>query len=115
MAEGFSGNAQRRLWRKDREQAGIEPPTTPGKHYLGGGLILHVIRPDRRNWLFRYSIKGRERVMGLGSAELVSDDDVRLASVEARKLLARGIDPLEQREAERQAKAAATVSRTTFA
>src|SRR5262249_60413764 len=41
----------------------------PGKYGDGHGLILHVVMRDRRNWLFRYVLRGRERNMGLGSAE----------------------------------------------
>ena len=44
--------------------------------------------------VFRYQIDHRERVMGLGSARVVSLAEARAKANECRKLLAAGIDPL---------------------
>jgi Arm DNA-binding domain len=78
--------------------------TAPGKYSDGHGLILHVVTADRRNWLLRYMRAGRERVMGLGSAAVVSLDDAREKAQAARKLLAAGIDPIDSRQAEQAAR-----------
>jgi hypothetical protein len=49
----------------------------PGKYYDGGGLMLSAAPTKVKGvvtkaWLFRFQIDGRERVMGLGSARVVS-------------------------------------------
>ena len=91
----------------------------PGKYYDGGGLML-LAAPTRtkgvvnKSWLFRFQIDHRERVMGLGSARVVSLAEARAKANEARKLLAAGIDPLAHRNAERMAARAAELHTATF-
>ena len=91
----------------------------PGKFYDGGGLMLQAT-PTRtkgaspRRGCFRYQIDKRERVMGLGSARVVSLAEARAKANEARKLLAAGIDPLAHRNAERMAARAAELHTATF-
>jgi integrase len=89
--------------------------TATGKYNDGHGLILHVISAERRNWLLRYTRGGKERVMGLGSAAVVSLDDARAKALEARKLLAAGIDPIDARRAEQAAAQAQQAARVSFA
>jgi integrase len=90
----------------------------PGKFYDGGGLLLQAT-PTRaggvtKAWLFRYQIDKRERVMGLGSARVISLAEARAKANEARKLLAAGIDPIARRDAERMAARAAELHTATF-
>jgi hypothetical protein len=91
----------------------------PGKHYDGGGLMLQAT-PTRakgvvtKAWLFRYQIDHRERVLGLGSARVVSLAEARAKANDARKLLAAGIDPLAHRNTERMAARAAELHTATF-
>jgi integrase len=77
--------------------------TKVGMHCDGGGLYLQCTEGAdgsvRRSWLFRYAIKGRERQMGLGSAEAVSLAEARLQAADCRKLRQAGIDPIEHRRA----------------
>src|SRR6478672_9695135 len=91
----------------------------PGKYYDGGGLMLQAT-PTRtkgsvsKAWLFRFQIDHRERVMGLGSARVLSLAEARAKANDARKLLAAGIDPLAHRNAERMAARAAELHTATF-
>src|SRR5215813_12122493 len=64
--------------------------------------------------LFRYQLDHRERVMGLGSARIVTLAEARAQANEARKLLADGIDPLAARNAKRSAERAAELHRASF-
>jgi integrase len=82
---------------------------TKGKYLDGHGLILNVVAPDQRYWMFRYRRDGRERTMSLGDAELIGLVTARQRHQEARARLACGIDPL----AERQAAKAASQARQT--
>jgi integrase len=74
-----------------------------GKYLDGHGLLLTVVGPEQRYWMFRYRRDGRERTMSLGNAEALGLAEARKLHAEARAQLARGIDPLAARE---QAKAA---------
>src|SRR5260370_14412273 len=69
----------------------------------GGGLYVQCTKGAdgnlHRSWLFRFAAKGRERQMGLGSAETVSLAEARQKAAECRKLHQAGIDPIENRKA----------------
>ena len=90
----------------------------PGKFGDGGGLVLQVTQGAdgqlRRSWVFRYTIAGRGRYMGLGSLTTVSLVEARAAALECRKLLHAGTDPIEQRNAARAGRTAEAARTTTF-
>lgn len=75
----------------------------PGYHADGGGLYLQISRSGSRSWIFRYSLFKRSREMGLGALSLVSLAEARTEAARCRKLLAEGIDPIEDRKARAQA------------
>jgi integrase len=74
-----------------------------GMHADGGGLYLQVTEgadgTPRKSWLFRYTVGGRERQMGLGPLNDVSLADARDRAVAARELRRAGKDPISEREA----------------
>lgn len=78
----------------------------PGKLQDGGGLILNKAGNNGK-WLFRYSIAGQRREMGLGAWPEVSLADARKARARWASVLAAGTDPISERarllEAEREA------------
>ncbi|MDF0521591.1 integrase arm-type DNA-binding domain-containing protein [Bradyrhizobium yuanmingense] len=77
----------------------------PGRYRDGRGLLLQVNSATNASWVFRYERGGRERWLGLGPLSLLSLAEARDKAHEARKLLFNGIDPMEQRKAEKAAKA----------
>ncbi len=77
------------------------------------GLYLQVSPTGARSWLLRYEVLGKERMMGLGSAQEFSLAQARERALEARRLLADGKDPLRaKREAKAASKEAAGRRRT---
>jgi integrase len=76
----------------------------PGRYGDGHGLLLNVVAPGQRYWMFRFKRDGRSRTMALGNADVITLADARKLHTEARALLAKGIDPLAERERARQAK-----------
>lgn len=72
---------------------------TPGMHADGGGLYLAISAARTKSWIYRFSLKGRVRDMGLGRLADVSLAQARRAAGEARALRNRGIDPIEDRKA----------------
>lgn len=77
------------------------------KYADGRGLFLSVSASGRKSWAFVYRLPDaaarrgyREREMGLGSIDDVSLDDARDRAVELRRLVRKGIDPLEDRQRE---------------
>ncbi|WP_052321657.1 Arm DNA-binding domain-containing protein [Ralstonia sp. A12] len=78
----------------------------PGYHADGDGLYLQISQSGSRSWIYRYSLAKRAREMGLGPQSAVSLANARSEAARCRKLVACGIDPLEERkERERTAEA----------
>ena len=77
-----------------------------GKHEDGNGLRLIKRKDGGGQWVFRYTIHGWRREIGLGGISAVSLKDAGEIAAGLRAAVARGIDPIkkraqEQREAER--------------
>jgi hypothetical protein len=91
----------------------------PGMHPDGGGLYLQVTAGKQegqlnKSWLFRFSLGGRERQMGLGSLNTIGLAEAREEAERCRKLLRDGKDPIEAREADRASKQVAEAKTVTF-
>jgi integrase len=95
----------------------------------GGGLWLQVGAgkngQTNKSWVFRYAVAGmkisktgreyrRERQMGLGPLHTVGLADAREMAREARLQVARGVDPIEARDASKGMAALTRASRQTF-
>ena len=78
----------------------VETVNQQGRHADGGGLYLATTNGGRR-WVFLFRWKGKPTEMGLGSAKGVSLKRARELAAEARETLARGLNPVEARDAER--------------
>jgi integrase len=87
--------------------------TKPGFTADGGGLYLSIVKGSR-TWMFRYKRAGKGHWMGLGPDSLVSLADARDAAIDARRLLRKGIDPIEHRREVAKARAAEAASAKTF-
>lgn len=85
--------------------------TEPGRYLDERGLYLQVISPTNRSWLLRYERGGRERWMGLGPLHAFSLEEARERARQARQKLADGLDPLDERNAERQRRATEAAQR----
>jgi hypothetical protein len=73
---------------------------SPGSYLDQRGLTLFVDKAGRRYWRFSFWWLGRARMMSLGPADRVSLIEARNMQAEARILLAKGIDPIDQRRRE---------------
>ncbi|HUH85044.1 MAG TPA: tyrosine-type recombinase/integrase [Stellaceae bacterium] len=100
------------------------PGAKPGLHGDGAGLWLHVgeIKADAKpeakiggaSWIFRFMLNGRAREMGLGPLHTIGLADARELAREARKQLLAGIDPLDARDAARNARRLEAARSITF-
>ena len=72
----------------------------PGRHSDGDGLILAVSPTGSRKWILRYQINHRRRDMQLGNLADVSLAEARDKAENLRKLVRKGVDPMEQRQPE---------------
>jgi hypothetical protein len=69
----------------------------PGRHGDGNKLFLVVSAAGARKWVLRFQMNGAQRDMGLGSFPDVGLAAARAAALQARGLIAQGVDPLEAR------------------
>jgi hypothetical protein len=83
----------------------------PGQYMDGNGLRLFVRDTGARFWIFRYTMAGRTREMGLGRAGAepgaVPLSEARQKAGDLHRLVRSGTDPLAQRDAEQAAAKAA--------
>ena len=77
---------------------------------VGGGLCVQImpnaLRPGgtytmSSSWLFRFSLDGRERRMGLGPLDRVHVDKAHIKALARQELVDQNIDPLEQEQEKR--------------
>lgn len=80
-----------------------KPGEAPIRKPDGGGLVLIVEPSGVKKWRLRYRFQGRANMLGLGKYPEVSLKDAREMRDEIKRLLAKGIDPSEQRKAARKA------------
>jgi integrase len=73
----------------------------PGKYEDGQGLRLVKRANGSGQWVFRYTIHGRRREMGLGGLGATSLKDTREIAAAFRALIARGVDPIAHRDRQR--------------
>ncbi|MBF6649532.1 integrase arm-type DNA-binding domain-containing protein [Methylobacter sp. BlB1] len=85
--------------------------------YYGDGdnLYMQVSSSNSKSWIFRFSLDGKRREMGIGPYPEITLEKAREAVIELRRLVKSGIDPIEQRKAEQAAKRAERNSAVTFA
>ena len=87
----------------------------PGLHFVGvvPGLALQV-RGNSRSWILRVRIVGKTRDIGLGGYPDVTLAMAREKARTLREQVRQGIDPLEERRAQRAALEMAQGMRVTF-
>lgn len=70
----------------------------PGMHGDGDGLYLNVTRTGSRSWVFRYSMDGHRRDLGMGAFPAASLARARTLAAGHRNAIAEGRDPLEEKQ-----------------
>ena len=89
----------------------VKPQSKPATFFDGSGLFLLVTPAGRKFWRFKYRFDGKEKLLAFGAYPEISLQDARQKREEARRQLAKGIDPGAVRKAQKQAK---TESSETF-
>jgi integrase len=92
----------------------VQKLEAPGMYPDGAGLYLQVTGADAKSWVFRYSLRGKAREMGVGSLRKVTLADARRKAAEYHKLLDGHVDPIEHRVQARAAAALVNATSITF-
>jgi integrase len=86
----------------------------PGMYADGGGLYLQVSRAGTKSWIFRFTMAGSAREMGLGPAHTVNLQEARDKALACRKQKLDGIDPIEARARQKNADSLEAARAVTF-
>lgn len=92
----------------------VSKKTRPGYYGDGGGLWLQVSQSGSKSWIFRFTLSGKQREMGLGAVHTVTLPEAREKAKECRSILLEGKDPLEARKASKLAEALERAKMMTF-
>jgi integrase len=77
----------------------VEQQKRTGYFSDGGGLYLQVSPTHSKSWIFRFTLHGKQREMGLGSINAIGLAEARRRAGECRSLLHDGVDPIAVRNA----------------
>jgi len=88
--------------------------TKPGYHGDGGGLALQITRAGVKSWVFRFMIRGKAYMMGLGPVRLVSLARARQKAHELSIQLLDGVNPLEAKRSNEAAEVLEKARAVTF-
>lgn len=112
-----SGNRMPKI-AKELSSVEVKRLTKPGMHAVGGvtGLVLQI-QPDgnSRHWIYRTTIGGKRRHLGLGGFPTVTLAMARELAREAYLNIRNGVDPIEERKAAQAALTATQKRGLTFA
>ncbi|NGM46908.1 integrase arm-type DNA-binding domain-containing protein [Rhodobacter sp. SGA-6-6] len=95
------------------------PGGTDRHHWLDVGVVaglrLQITAAGTKSWVLRTTVGDRRRVIGLGAYPEVGLAEARDKAREAKRKVAAGIDPIEEKKAVRAALAAASARNLLFA
>jgi len=92
----------------------VSKQTKPGYYGDGAGLWLQVSPSGSKSWIFRFTLAGKQREMGLGAVHTVNLTEARAKAKECRQVLLDGKDPLDARRSIKQAEALERAKAMTF-
>ena len=77
----------------------VQKAKKPGYYGDGGGLWLQISKLGGKSWVFRFTMNGKAREMGLGPVHTITLAEARMKALECRKAVIEGRDPIEERKA----------------
>ena len=91
----------------DTSIRGLKPDVKPRKYFDGGGLFLYIPTSGSKLWRMAYRFEGKSKLLSFGEYPTVSLRDARERREDARRLLAKGVDPSEHKREAKQARISA--------
>ena len=72
----------------------VRARSEPGYHPDKDGLYLSISKSGAKSWIFKYDFQGKRHEIGLGSVKAVSLSHARQKTLECRRQILEGINPL---------------------
>ncbi|PHM73655.1 integrase [Xenorhabdus kozodoii] len=76
----------------------VKPQDKDSKLSDGGGLYLLVKTTGSKYWRLKYRIAAKEKLLAIGTFPLITLAEARRKRDEAKKLIAEGIDPNQDKK-----------------
>lgn len=95
--------AERKPLTHTRQAETAKPETKPYTLNVGGGLFLKVMPNGTKKWVWRYFYLNKAKTLSMGLFPSVGLADAKAARDDARKLLAQGVNPSQNRKDEKAA------------
>lgn len=83
----------------DTQIRSLKSPGKPQKYFDGGGLFLFLSASGSKLWRMAYRFEQKSKILSFGEYPVISLKDARERREEAKKLLAKGIDPGARKKA----------------
>lgn len=101
---------------KPKTELQIKQINQTGLHAVGGtsGLYLQVKSDRAKSWILRANVAGKRRDIGLGSYSIISLREAREKALAAKQQIQSGIDPIQEKNRQKDAQALERASRKTF-
>lgn len=93
---------------------GVASKNKVGRYSDGNGLYLQVSKFGTKAWIFRFTLNGKARQMGLGPTKLITLKEAREEAERCSKLVYNKIDPIDLRKREHGKAIAESASVITF-
>lgn len=77
----------------------LKYPGKPKKYFGGGGLFLFLFASGKKLWRMAYRFDEKPKTLSFGEYPTITLKDARERREEAKKMLANGIDPGQQKKA----------------
>ena len=82
----------------------LKPADKAHKYFDGGGLFLFIPPNGSKLWRMAYRFEGKSKLLSFGDYPTVSLKDARERRDEARRMLAKGIDPSAHKRQQQEAR-----------
>ena len=79
-----------------------KPEEKDYKLFDGEGLFLLVKKNGNKHWRLKYRFLGKEKLLALGPYPLLSLQDARETKLDAKRLIAGGIDPVAHKKSNKE-------------
>ena len=89
---------ERKLLTHTRQAETAKPEARPYSFNAGGSLFLKIMPNGTKKWVWRYFYLNRAKTLSMGLFPAVGLAEAKATRDEARKLLARNIDPSQKRK-----------------
>lgn len=101
MNNAVPSKIKRKSLTHSRQADTAKPEEKPYSLQVGDGLALKISPNGSKLWRYRYTLRGRRSLLSVGAYPAIGLTEAKTARDELNKLVAQGISPSEERQAQK--------------